>query len=371
MDIIKQQQAPVEIVIDSAIPTTNSTLPTIQLELGGSIVTRMHAGYFRITLSLCSQALIWKTLGEPSDDSHALRRVVRMLPATAFLLLWSLSLFILAILSTLYTLRCIFHFHKVKAEFLHHVGVNYLFAPWISWLLLLESAPFHIPKTSLVILWWVFSVPVVALDVKIYGQWFTKGKRFLSTVANPTSQLSVLGNLVCARTAAEIGWNEIAISLFSLSMAHYLVLFVTLYQRFTASDKLPAMLRPVFFLFFAAPSMASLAWFSITGKFDTASKMLFFLSLFLFLSLVARPALFKKSMKRFNVAWWAYSYTLTVLALASAEYAQEVNSGVAHGLMLVLSALSVLVTLVLLLFTAINTDSLIHKDDPVLNHSST
>jgi hypothetical protein len=37
----------------------------------------------------------------------------------------------------------------VKAEFLHHVGVNYLFAPWISWLLLLQSSPFITPKTCI------------------------------------------------------------------------------------------------------------------------------------------------------------------------------------------------------------------------------
>ncbi|KAL5714096.1 hypothetical protein ACHQM5_016104 [Ranunculus cassubicifolius] len=368
----KQQQVPIEVLIDSTLPTKIITKKQRELQQPRSILTRLHAGYFRISLSLCSQALIWKTLGEQrNDDLDDIRRVVQMLPSATFILLWAFSLFILSILSVLYTLKCIFYFDTVKAEFLDDVGVNYLFAPWISWLLLLEAAPFTPPQTTYVILWWAIALPIVALDVKIYGQWFTKGRRFLSSVANPTSQLSVLGNLVCARTAAEIGWKEIAISLFSLSMAHYLVLFVTLYQRFSASDRIPAMLRPVFFLFFAAPSMASLAWCSIIEKFDTASKMLFFLSLFLFFSLVSRPSLFKKSMRRFNVAWWAYSYTLTVLALASAEYAEEVNSRIAHVFMLMLSALSALVTLGLLLSTALNSDTLMmHKDDQVFNDNS-
>jgi len=100
-------------------------------------------------------------------------------------------------------------------------------APWISWLLLLQSAPFVAPNTvSYFVLRWVFAVPIVALDVKIYGQWFSKGKRFLSTFANPTSQLSVIGNLVGAQAAAKMGWKEIAIFLFSPGMVHYLVLFV-------------------------------------------------------------------------------------------------------------------------------------------------
>lgn len=168
------------------------------LSLTISILTKFHAGYFRISLSLGGQALLWKTLIGPTNDTSTLRHVpTHMLPATAFLVLWSLALFTLLLLSLLYLLRCLFYFKMVKAEFLHHVGVNYLFAPFISWFLLLQSAPFsHVaPKTATyLVLWWLFAVPVVVLDVKIYGQWFTKGKRFLSTMANPTSQLSVIGN---------------------------------------------------------------------------------------------------------------------------------------------------------------------------------
>lgn len=218
-----------------------------------------------------------------------LRRGFRMVPSTAFVMLWSLALFTLVSQSLLYTLRCLLHFQIVKAEFLHHVGVNYLFAPSIGWLLLLQSSPFITPKTLFYqVLWWLFVIPVVVLDIKIYGQWFTKGKRFLSTVANPTSQLSVIGNLVAARAAAQMGWRESALCMFSLGMSHYLVLFVTLYQRLSGNDILPAMLKPAFFLFIGAPSLASLAWGSISGKFDCASKMLFFLSLFLFMSLVIK-----------------------------------------------------------------------------------
>ncbi|PON51998.1 Voltage-dependent anion channel [Parasponia andersonii] len=254
----------------------------------------------------------------------------------------------------------------VQAEFLHHVGVNYLFVPWISWLLLLQTAPFLAPTTvPYLVLWWLFAVPVVLLDVKIYGQWFTKGKRYLSMAANPTSQLSVIGNLVGAQAAARMGWRESAVALFSLGMVHYLVLFVTLYQRLSGGDRLPAMLRPVFFLFFAAPSMASLAWKSIAGAFDMGSKMLFFLSLFLFTSLICRPMLFKRSMRRFNVAWWAYSFPLSVLALASVEYAQEVKGVMAHILMLFMLVLSVLVSLSLVIFTVINTRMLLPDNDPI------
>ncbi|KAF5943608.1 hypothetical protein HYC85_017685 [Camellia sinensis] len=238
-------QPPIKIVIDASITTTTTTTTTKHSSLL-SILTTLHAGYFRISLSLGSQALLWKTLIEHANDTRALHAVFHILPSTAFLLIWWLALSTLVTLSLLYLLRCFFHFPMVKSEFSHHVGVNYLFAPSISWLLLLQSSPFIVPNTvSYQILWWVFIVPVIALDLKIYGQWFTTEKRFLSVFANPTSQIS----------------------------------------RLSGSHRLPVRLRPVFFLFVAAPSIGSLAWNSICGTFDTPCKMLFFLSLFLFTSL--------------------------------------------------------------------------------------
>ncbi|KAM3710749.1 hypothetical protein ACJW31_01G054500 [Castanea mollissima] len=341
-------QSEIEIVVEASTTFTNHNQQAVLsiiilkrlLNTLSSILAKFHAGYFRISSSLSSQVLLWKTLNGPSTDTSILRHVLHILHPTRFLVIWSLALFILG--------------------------------PWISWLLLLQSAPIIAPKTfPYLVLWWVFVIPVLVLDVKIYGQWFTKGKRFLSTVANPTSQLSVIGNLVGAQAAAYMGWQETSIFLFSLGIVHYLVLFVTLYQRFSGGIQLPGLLSPVFFLYFAAPSVASLAWESIAGAFDIVSKMLFFLSLFLFTSLVFRPNLFKRSMRRFKVAWWAYSFPLTVLALASTEYAQEVKGSIAHILMLLLLAISVLVSLGLIVFTLFNTKMLLPDNDPIvtlLNH---
>ncbi|CAE5962436.1 unnamed protein product [Arabidopsis arenosa] len=279
-----------------------------------SILSSLHAGYFRISLSLCSQALLWKIMVHLHSE----------LPSMAYYLLWYLALATQVSLCFLYALKCIFLFDMVKEEFLHYIGVNYLYAPSISCLLLLQSAPMIEPHSILYqTLFWIFAVPVLTLDTKLYGQWFTTEKRFLSIMANPASQVSVIANLVAARGAAEMGWKECALCLFSLGMVHYLVIFVTLYQRLPGGNNFPTTLRPVFFLFFAAPATASLAWNSICGTFDIIAKMLFFLSLFIFMSLVCRPNLLKKSIKRFNVAWWAYSFPITFLALDSVQYAQE------------------------------------------------
>lgn len=254
------------------------------------ILPNLQACHFSITLSISAQALLWKTLVDHhtiSQTQRPLQRVAPTLPYTTFLLLWYLTLATQLSLSLLYFLKFVFHPKMVKSEFSHIIGLNYFFAPSISWLIWLVSSPFFASKTtSYQILCWVFAIPLLILDVKVYGQWFMSEKRFLSVFANPTSQVSVIGNFIVAWAAAEMGWREFAICVFTLGAVHYLVLFVTLYQRLSGSCRVPARLRPVFFLFVAAPSVGSLAWKSISGTFDVVSKMLFFLALFLFISLV-------------------------------------------------------------------------------------
>ncbi|KAK1422582.1 hypothetical protein QVD17_17865 [Tagetes erecta] len=337
-----------------------------------SILANINASYFRICISLGAQSLLWKKLSEKTDISPTFNNLfINKLPSTAFLLMWCLSLGVLVCLSCLYTMRCIFYLKMVKAELKHHVGVNYLFAPWISWLLLLQSAPSFIFRNKYCYgyVWWLLIIPVIGLDVKVYGQWFTTEKRFLSMVANPTSQLSVIGNFVGAHAAIKMGWTETGTCLFTLGLAHYMVVFITLYQRLSGSNHLlPSKLRPVFFQFVATPSMASLAWKSINGCFDIQCKMLFFLSLFLFTSLVSRPMLFKKSVKEFSVAWWAFSFPVTFLALASTTYAQQVKNVTATIMAAILSLISVLLFLFLLLLSTIKIDLLL--TNPILKFSN-
>ncbi|CAO2823442.1 unnamed protein product [Amaranthus hypochondriacus] len=384
MDSISNPQPIIQVIIvePKSLPSndTNNTQTNNPINIyehfTNTILSKFHGGYFRICFSLSAQALLWKTLIQFIKNNHYHHHDeyfpydhhpqhyfnLHILPSLACTLLWSISLGILLSFSILYALKCFYHYPKVKDEFLHHVGVNYLFAPWISSLILLQTSPFILPwKNNNIythILFWVFVIPIIILDIKIYGQYFTKGQRFLSRVANPTCQLSIIANLVASKVGIELGWFEIGLCLFSLAMVHYLVLFITLYQRFPCSDGVSMRLRPVFFLFIATPSMASLVMASINGGFGEGSKMLFFLSIFLFMSLICRPTLFKKSMRKFNIAWWAYSFPLTILALASIDYAQQLDNGLAQTLALVLSTLSILVTLALIVLTTFKINTL-------------
>ncbi|KVH95436.1 C4-dicarboxylate transporter/malic acid transport protein [Cynara cardunculus var. scolymus] len=244
---------------------------------------RFPIGCFGMCLGLSSQAILWNSLA--------------ISPATKFLhippyinlVLWILALVVLVCVTTTYLLKCIFYFEAIRREYFHPVRINFFFAPWVVCMFLAIGAPPMIAQKPLhPALWCAFMIPYFLLELKIYGQWLSGGKRRLCKVANPSSHLSVVGNFVGAVLAAKVGWNEAGKFLWAIGFAHYLVLFVTLYQRLPTSVALPKELHPVYSMFIAAPSAASIAWEAIYGEFDGSARTCYFIALFLYISLVVR-----------------------------------------------------------------------------------
>lgn len=248
---------------------------------------RFPIGCFGICLGLSSQAVLWRALATSSAT-----KFLHLTPIIN-LLLWLLALASLLSVSFTYILKCIFYFEAVKREYFHPVRVNFFFAPWVACMFLAIGLPLKFsPKQLHPAVWCAFMTPYFLLELKIYGQWLSGGKRRLSKVANPSSHLSVVGNFVGAILAAKVGWKEPAKFFWAVGFAHYLVLFVTLYQRLPTSETLPKELHPVYSMFIAAPSAASLAWESIYGEFDGLARTCFFIALFLYILLVVRITFF-------------------------------------------------------------------------------
>ncbi|KAF5460772.1 hypothetical protein F2P56_020617 [Juglans regia] len=294
---------------------------------------RFPIGCFGICLGLSSQAVLWRAL--------ATSPATRFLHITPYinLGLWLLAVAVLISVSITYILKCIFYFEAVKREYFHPVRVNFFFAPWVVCMFLALGAPPTLaPKILHPAIWCTFMGPYFFLELKIYGQWLSGGKRRLCKVANPSSHLSVVGNFVGAILASKVGWNEAAKFLWAVGFAHYLVVFVTLYQRLPTSEALPKELHPVYSMFIAAPSAASLAWQTIYDEFDGLSRTCYFIALFLYISLVVRINFFTGF--RFSVAWWSYTFPMTTASVATIKYAEQVPSVISKGLALTLSFMS-------------------------------
>lgn len=304
---------------------------------------RFPIGCFGMCLGLSSQAILWRAL----STSPA----TKFLHITPFinLAIWLLALSVLLAVFITYALKCIFYFEAVKREYFHPVRVNFFFAPWVVCMFLAIGAPPVIsPETLNPAIWVTFMTPIIFLDLKIYGQWLSGGKRRLCKVANPSSHLSVVGNFVGAILAAKVGWKEAGKFLWAIGFAHYLVVFVTLYQRLPTSEALPKELHPVYSMFIATPAAASIAWGAIYGEFDGLARTCYFIALFLYSSLVVRINFFRGF--RFSVAWWSYTFPMTTASIATIKYAEEVPTVISKGLAMALSFMSS--TMVVIMFVS-------------------
>ncbi|XP_078438926.1 S-type anion channel SLAH2-like [Wolffia australiana] len=308
---------------------------------------RFPVSSFSMCMGMGSQAMLWKAL-----SSSPSTKFLRISPLVN-LLLWCATLLLMITTTVTYTFKAIFYFEAVRREFYHPVRVNFFFSPWIAILFLFIGLPelvhvnFHGGAA-----WYPLMAPILCLELKIYGQWMSGGERRLSKVANPSNHLAIVGNFVGALLGASLGLKEGPIFFFAVGLAHYAVLFVTLYQRLPTNETLPKELHPVFFLFVAAPSVASLAWARIVGTFDYASRIVYFIALFLYASLVVRVNFFRGF--RFSMAWWAYTFPTTGAAIATVRYAAQVKNPFTQSLSLFLSAVSTALVALVLLATAVH-----------------
>ncbi|XP_033133003.1 S-type anion channel SLAH2 isoform X1 [Brassica rapa] len=328
---------------------------------------------FGMCLGVSSQAIMWKTLATTKAEKFLhLTQVVNHV-------LWWISLVLLLSFSITYLFKTIFFFEAVRREFKHPIRVNFFFAPLISVLFLALGIPHSITSSLPSILWYFFMAPILLLEMKIYGQWMSGGQRRLSKVANPTNHLSIVGNFAGALLGASLGLKEGPMFFFSVGLAYYLVLFVTLYQRLPTNETLPKELHPVFFLFVAAPAVASMAWTAISASFDIGSRIAYFISLFLYFSLViiylfiyivpcdtrnvhihvfcflfqvVRINFFRGF--KFSLAWWAYTFPMTAVATATIKYSGEVTGLATQILAVLLSGAATLTVIGVLVLTVVH-----------------
>ncbi|KAK4489585.1 hypothetical protein RD792_005397 [Penstemon davidsonii] len=369
---------------------------------------RFPIASFGICLGVSSQAVMWKALASSSST-----KFLHVSPDIN-IIMWFISVAVMLIVTSIYALKVLFYFEAVRREYYHPIRVNFFFAPWTTLLFLALGIPPSISPTLHASLWYVLMTPILFLELKIYGQWMSGGQRRLSKVANPSNHLSVIGNFVGALLGASMGLKEGPTFFFAVGLAHYTVLFVTLYQRLPTNETLPKDLHPVFFLFVAAPSVASMAWERIQGSFDYGSKIAYFIAVFLYFSLfsvgrsivhhidpffnetdpfvlgLGQPVLGRvrsvstsfvvsqlllywvdllcaghvvhgKAVRvnffrgiRFSLAWWAYTFPMTGAAVATIRYSTVVPNVLTKTLSVFLCIVSTLTVASLLVITMIH-----------------
>ncbi|CAB4271385.1 unnamed protein product [Prunus armeniaca] len=299
---------------------------------------RYPVSSFSICLGVSSQAILWKTL--PTSASTKFLHL-SLIPN---LVLWCISVALVAVVACIYLLKAILYFEAVRREYYHPVRVNFFFSPWIALLFLALGVPPSFANNLYPALWYILMTPILCLELKIYGQWMSGGQRRLSKVANPVNHLAIVGNFVGALLGASMGLKEGPIFFFAVGVGSlHGIICNSLPEASNKRDCYPKG-PPSCFLSVCCSTKCS---FHGMGKNPRLFQLRFTNFLLHFLVPLSLTG-------KFSLTWWAYTFPMTGAAIATIRYSNEVTNAVTQTLAVILSLTATIIVTILLITTILH-----------------
>jgi len=228
-----------------------------------------------------------------------------------FLLFFSFSVFLL--IGGMYLSKMISYPQVAARDLIHPVKMHFL--PTFSVSLLLLSVAFlgGYPGISRV-LWILGTAFHLVLTLYTLSSW-VQHQHFEIHHANPSWFIPILGNLVVPVAGVVHAPFALNWFFFSVGLFFWILLFAVLLNRIIFHHPVTDKLIPTFFILMAPPAVAFISYVKLTGRVDLFAQTLYSLAIFLFLMIISQWRLFSRI--RFYLSWWAYSFPLAALGLAS------------------------------------------------------
>lgn len=249
---------------------------------------------------------------------------------------------IFGLLLLVYALKLLLHRESVVRELRHPVKIN--FFPTISMSLLLlaiaclplsvaVSEPLWIAGTGLHLLFTLYIVSV-----------WIHHEHFQIHHMNPAWFIPAVGNVLVPIAGMSLGYVDVSWFFFSIGILFWLILLVIVFNRVLFHHPIESHLMPTLFILIAPPAVGFIAYLKLVGELDSFGRILYFAGLFLTLLLFTQIQRFLGL--RFFLSWWAYSFPLAAIGIASltlfAETEQAFYLQLGTGLVMLLSGVVVL-----------------------------
>lgn len=293
---------------------------------------------FSIIMGLAGFSIAWNRAEQVFDPGFAL---------SSLLLACTTILFVL--LAGLYALKAVKYPDEVMGEIRHPVKLAFI--PSISISLLLLSIAYLHQQPALS--WWLWSVgSVVHLGITLYvlSSWIHHTK-YEITHLNPAWFIPVVGNILIPIAGVHHAPADVSWFFFSIGVFFWPVLTAIIFNRLIFHGSLPDRFMPTLFIFIAPPAVGFISWFNLTGEVDAFARVLYFTGLLFTLLLFAQTRYFSRL--KFFLSWWAYSFPLAAMTIATLLMAQQTGSAFYSWLAAGLLGLLSLVILVLAWRTAL------------------
>ncbi|QKV17015.1 SLAC1 anion channel family protein [Oricola thermophila] len=232
------------------------------------------------------------------------------------------SVGILASITALYALKYMKHRKAVVAEWAHPVKIAFFPTASISILLLSVAVlPYSLRWADT--LWIMGAALQAALTLSVIANWI--GHRSYQQVhLGPAWFIPAVGNAVAPITGAMLGYTELSWLFFSAGLIFWIVLLTLVMNRLIFHDPLPARLMPTLVILIAPPAVAFIAYYRLTGEVDAFARILLNTGYVFAAVVVTQIGKFRRL--PFALSWWALSFPVAALTIASFLYAERVGT---------------------------------------------
>ncbi len=278
---------------------------------------------------------------------HKATAVLQLPHGAGIALSWAaLALFALLLLG--YGAKLLRHGGHVAAEFRHPVRISFFPALSISALLLSIAFLHVLPGLSLA-LWWGGIAAHLAFTVVIMSSWIHH-TRYEIAHSTPAWFIPVVGNILVPIAGVTHGAVEISWFFFSIGLVFWIVLLTIMMNRFFFHPPVPAKLLPTLFILIAPPAVGFLSYLALDGgTVDAFARVLYYTALFTTLLLAYQLPTFGKV--PFFLSWWAYSFPMAAITIATLTMGSKIASSFLLGLGAVLLTLTTILIAALLVLT--------------------
>ncbi len=264
--------------------------------------------FFSVVMGLSGLAIAWGKASEVFGVSETLHHSLGYV---------ALALFIL--LALVYAAKIVRYPDMVSKELGHPVKLS--FVPTISIGLILLSICFvNLHPALSKSMWLAGTVLQLILTLFVVGRWISH-QHFEVHHMNPAWFIPAVGNILVPIVGVKYAGMETAWFFFSIGIVFWLVLMTMVYYRMFFHNPLPDMLAPTLFILIAPPAVGFVSYMKMTGSFDGFAHVLYYTALFLVLLLATMlPKFFRL---RFFLSWWAYSFPLAAVTIATLVMFQQ------------------------------------------------
>lgn len=270
-------------------------------------------------------------------------------PGYASLALLTVTSAVWLTLASAYLTKWIRYPEAVRDELNNPIRLSFFPASSVGLLLITTSLFPYVPGVTHV-LWWIAVVVQLGFTLLILNRWIHT-ERFTVEHNSPAWFIPILANLLVPISGAPLGYVEVSYFFFAIGIVFWLPLLAISLNRSFFFAPIPQKLMPSLFILIVPPAIGFIAWTALHGgKLDDFGIVLFYAALFMTLMVISQWRRFVGL--PFALTWWAFSFPLASITLASLLYFTLVRQDFFLWLGLSLFAVLVLVVATLVVRTA-------------------